>query len=439
MPTYKEARFPLTYRAAQAREIMDAIARLRSIAVYGLAGMGKSNLFRFLVSHPQVKQHYLGDDAARFDFVFVDCNFCDPHRPDALLHELDAQMERAGIALPEPASSIRLSIRARLEAMDAARVAVILLDPLDLQFVNFEKNFWAYLRGLRDVAGNVVFVLGGRRPPPPLRELQELLTEACWVPPLTRQDAFDSLARDADRLHTQFSEDTQARLYALSGGHPGLLKNSAEWVGRNKVNLETRREILVRELLETDVLQEVCRDLWADLEPEWKTLHGVGMNARAGHLDARALAFLQRAGIVAQRGHAHFIFAPLFARYVYSQIPRRVRVRVAGSRQVELESWQGTQSLRIAEGPAQLLFALAQQPTKTFSRAQLSKILYEGEPRFSAVALAAQIRRLRNTLNLGLRPLLDEKNFNALVPERKQGYRLNLESTDGWQIEYDVV
>lgn len=48
------------------------------------------------------------------------------------------------------------------------QTVVIQFDPLDTRLQSFEPHFWAYLRGLRDLQGNVGFVLGARRPPSPL-------------------------------------------------------------------------------------------------------------------------------------------------------------------------------------------------------------------------------------------------------------------------------
>jgi hypothetical protein len=105
MPPYKEAAFKTSYRKAQVQIIMTAIAHRRSIAVLGLAGMGKSNLFRFLVSQRQVRQSYLGRAADKFDFVFVDCNLAGIS-PEALLCELSEQLARSGVGAAEPATTV---------------------------------------------------------------------------------------------------------------------------------------------------------------------------------------------------------------------------------------------------------------------------------------------------------------------------------------------
>ena len=49
---YKEGTFPDGYRAAEVGQVLRALSRLRSITITGLAGMGKSNVVRFIVSHP---------------------------------------------------------------------------------------------------------------------------------------------------------------------------------------------------------------------------------------------------------------------------------------------------------------------------------------------------------------------------------------------------
>lgn len=441
MPTPKEAFFPVTYRAAQVRAIMHALARRRSIAVYGLAGMGKSNIFRFLVSHPHLKTHYLGAEAKRFQFILIDCNLGDTRTEDGLLRELDFQLERAGLA-PKPSLSTKLTprhaIRLRLEATDPAHVIVLLVDPLDAAFAQFEHSFWAYLRGLRDLQGNVVYVLGARRPPPPLRELQELLTEACWVTPLTRQDALDSIARDAKRLDVTFSPRDQALLVQLTGGHPGLLKNCAELAGRGTISLRQPVETMLRDLLACETIHQVCQDLWSDLSAEWKTLQGLALNVSPVSADDRALDFLQRAGVIHKTRAAYEIFSPLLRAYIVSNLPRVIHVRVGASGDVMLESWQGAQPLKLGDSAFQLLRAFAGQPTETHTRAQLARVLALGDPHYSDEAVMAHVKRLRKILNDALRPLVGDEHFRAIVPARKQGYRLQCDVNDR-RIEYHCV
>lgn len=437
MSTPKEAFFPVTYRAAQVQAIMDAIAHRRSIAVYGLAGMGKSNIFRFLAAHPRVKTHYLKAAADRVRFVYVDCNLGDVRTEEGLLRELDFQLERAGLvtepALPH-AISLRHAIRLRLEAVNPERVIVILLDPLDDAFAHFENHFWTYLRGLRDLQSNVVYVLGARRPPPPLRELQELLTEACWVTPLPRQDARDSLARDARRLGAQFSKHDRDLLYVLSGGHPGLLKNCAELAGRGGVSLRQPPETIVRAMFARETIQEVCRDIWSDLETEWKTLQGLALELPSV-ADDKAIDFLERAGVIHKTRAGLELFSPLLRAYMLANLPRAIHIRADASGVVRVESWQGARALAVSDSALQLLCVLAQSPDEIHTRAQLAHSLALGDAHYSDEAVMAHVKRLRKVLNDALRPLLGDAVFNAIVPARKHGYRLQREC-GGWTLHY---
>lgn len=66
MPVYKESAFPAEYRRAEAGRILGAVYRLRSIAVTGLAGMGKSSVMRFVVANGAAQALHLGDRAARW-------------------------------------------------------------------------------------------------------------------------------------------------------------------------------------------------------------------------------------------------------------------------------------------------------------------------------------------------------------------------------------
>lgn len=449
MPRYKESSFPITYRAREVRLIMDAVARRRSIAVSGLAGMGKSNLFRFIASHPHVKSEYLGRRAAQFAFVLVDCNLVAAPGPDAMLDELDEQLERAGLGLPKRlmrsrAVPLRRSIQYRLEAVDPRRVVVILLDPLDQAFRDPDAHFWAYLRGLRDLRGNVAFVLGARRPPPHLAELQEVMVEACWVTPLNEQDARDSLARDEERLGVRFSKFERDRLIRITGGHPGLLKNAAELVARGQVNGNAPPRIDTTSLGAHEAIQQVCRDLWSDLSlVERKTLQelcgmGNGELRVPPQLEPETLEFLQQAGLVKSLPEAPRIFSLHYENYIKTHLERVVRISINVDHAVRFDSWQGAAILTLSEGPFQLLRTIAQAPNQIHSLAQLSRALYSGDPDYSREAVAAQIKRLRHALNGVLCQILRDKDFNAILAARKQGYRLNVTADGGWQIEYHV-
>lgn len=439
MPTPKEALFPETYRATQVQALMDAVARRRSIAMYGLAGMGKSNILRFLASHPRIKARYLGANAEHFRFVFVDCNLGDARTEDGLLRELDLQLERAGLDLGSAeldGVSLRFSIRLRLEAAKPESVIVILLDPLDEPLAHFESHFWAFLRGLRDLRGNLVYVLGARRPPQPLRELQELLTEACWVTPLTRPDALDSLARDANRLGVAFSQRDRELLAQISGGHPGLLKNCAELAGSGRVSLNQSVPAIVGALLAYETIHQVCSDVWSDLQPEWQTLQGLALNLPPVSAGDKSLDFLEHAGVVRKTRGGHVLFSPLLRAFIISNLPRVIRVRVGVPGAVILESWQGRRVLALSNSAYHLLRAFAQRPGEIFTRAQLARVLALGDPHYSDEAVVAHVKRLRKLLNETVRPLVGDERFDAILSARKQGYRLQLEA-GAWTIEYE--
>ena len=64
-------RYTLTYRVAEARQVMGWIKAGQSGCLIGLRGAGKSNFLRFLLRQ-DVRRHYLGQDWADFAFVLID-------------------------------------------------------------------------------------------------------------------------------------------------------------------------------------------------------------------------------------------------------------------------------------------------------------------------------------------------------------------------------
>ncbi len=67
----ERARYTLTYRVAEARQVMDWVKAGQSGCLIGLRGAGKSNFFRFLLRE-DVRRHYLEQNWTDCAFVLID-------------------------------------------------------------------------------------------------------------------------------------------------------------------------------------------------------------------------------------------------------------------------------------------------------------------------------------------------------------------------------
>jgi len=86
--------------------------------------MGKSNVVRFVVSHPQVKSRYLKERAGDFAFVHVDCAGLAAGSEPELLSELWLQLRAAGALgagndapLPVDGRSLRQALKEQIVAL----------------------------------------------------------------------------------------------------------------------------------------------------------------------------------------------------------------------------------------------------------------------------------------------------------------------------------
>ena len=75
---FKEAALPDTYRRREINCLVSTLAMQRSVRVAGLSGMGKSNLLRFLVSHPHLLEEMPPFSAVSIHFLYIDCNKLHP-------------------------------------------------------------------------------------------------------------------------------------------------------------------------------------------------------------------------------------------------------------------------------------------------------------------------------------------------------------------------
>jgi DNA-binding winged helix-turn-helix (wHTH) protein len=437
-PIYKEARFPAHYRQNQVRQIMDAIYRLRSIAITGLASMGKSNVVRFIVSHPQVRSRYLRERADDTVFVHVDCAGLADGDETEILDEIVAQLGYEGLAAGVPSSSpasgnVRRLLKAQILSLEPGLHLVLVLDYFDGAATKVGRAFFNYLFHLRNIRpqGNLSYIFATRRPLGHLYELHELLDDGCVIGPLDYQDALDSMRRDEERMGCTFSVAQRDRLVACTGGHPGLLKNAAELLGSGKVDASLPIEEMARQFLASGKVDNLCQELWGDLTPaEQGTLLNVARGLPLSRsTDGDCVAFLERNGILVKRQGRREVFGPLFGAFVHDQAgaDKPVRITAFPPNRARIETASAEKEVELSPRLFALLLALVEARGQVVSNDALISRVYGDEAAggVSNAALSQLVKRLRGALNRHVREMIDDPTYTCVETIRSVGYRLD--------------
>jgi hypothetical protein len=439
--TYKEASFPVDYRAQEVSRIMDGIRKLRSVAITGLAGMGKSNVVRFIVSHPQVRARYLKERADDTVFVHVDCAGLAAPSEAELLTEIGIQLHREGISTGgldwETARAIRRLLRAHILSIDPDLYLVIVLDYFDEAAATLDKSFFDYLFHLRNVRprGNLVYVFATRRPMGHLGELHELLDDGVSIGPLSRKDALDSIRRDEGRLGHRFETAEREALIACTGGHPGLLKNGSELLSSGGADASLPTEALARQLLQSEKVRNLCLELWSDLTAAEQDIlrhlaQGGGLSRSAGKTE---MATLEASGILvrteSQAGPSRRSFCPLFEAYVRQVLPTgsgTVRLTAEFPNRARIETPAASESITLSPKLFALLLALTEARGQVLSTDEIISRVYEGEAAgVTNAALSQLVKRLRGILDPRVRSMIDDPTYTTVETVRNVGYRFN--------------
>jgi DNA-binding winged helix-turn-helix (wHTH) protein len=443
-PIYKEASFCADYREAEVRQIMSALYRLRSIAITGLAGMGKSNVVRFIVSHPQAQPRYLKDRANDYAFIHVDCAGLADNDEAEILSEIAAQLRRDGISLcstaPSPVSgSMRHILKENILSIEPDLSLVLVLDYFDEAAVKLNPAFFNYLFHLRNVRprGNLSYIFATRRPMGHLHELQELLDDGCTIGPLSTKDALDSIRRDEARLGCTFEAAQHAVLIACTGGHPGFLKNACELLFSGKVDTSLADGEIAWQLLRSDRVRNLCEELWNDLTPaEQDILLSVAREVPLSQsVDNARVAYLEEAGVLVrikggQGGLEAAIFCPLFetfVREVESATSGVVRITAVYPNQVRIETPNGEEWITLSPKLFALLMALTEAPAQVIPIDQIISQVYGNEAMgVTNAALSQLVKRLREVIDPHAQRLIGDHTYTCVETVRSVGYRLNV-------------
>jgi len=434
MPVFKENAFPADYRRAEVEQILGAVYRLRSIAVTGLAGMGKSSALRFVVSNRGAQALHLGPRAATTAFVYVDCVGLARGDEGEILAEILAQLERERlVAHAGPGSdSPRPQLKEAILSLHPDLHLVVVLDDLDQAEARQGRpfhNFLAHLRNSRP-KGNLSYILASRRLPAPLHELNELLDDPCNVGPLARADALESLRRDEERLGFAFGGAQRAALLAITGGHPGFLKNAAELVASGWADASLPPAGLAARLLGSAKIACLADELWCDLSAvEQAAALDLGHGITPGAALPGVLS-LERSGLVTRAGPASApsLFCPLFVAFVQARpaLPAAVRITASGANEARVASAAGEERVALPPRVFALLLALARSPGQVVPAGEIIEAVYGAEAAgVTDAALAQLAKRLRRALDPPARRLARDPEYRSVETIRNVGYRLN--------------
>lgn len=434
--TYKEASFAIDYRAAEVEQIMSALYRRRSIAITGLAGMGKSNVVRFIVSHPQVRSHYLQERADDHRFVHVDCAGLITATEVDLLGEILFQLRHGEADPPCDLSSVWRALKAAVLEMPPDLDLVLILDYFDTLAEIFSESFYNRLFHLRNTRpqGNLSYVFVTRRPLASLYELQELLDDSCFVGPLSHEDALDSIRRDEERLGCAFDPAQRERLIACTGGHPGFLKNASELLHGGHVDLGLSDDALVRQLLQSDKVQNLCQELWNDLtSAEQALLVGVACGGVLPLVaEPSCVAALERSGVLVLKdsvaGEGASIFSSLFEGFVreIEGVPGDVHIAAEFPNRARISTAVGERSITLSPKLFALLAALSNARREVLTTDDLIRRVYGDEALgVTNAALSQLVKRLRAAIDPGVRHLIKDQAYTCVETVRDVGYKLN--------------
>ena len=343
----EQDRYTITYREAEARQVMSWIGAGQSGCLIGLRGAGKSNFLRFLLRE-DVQQHYLAHDCANTVFVLVSF-LALTERTEWAVYELILDRLLAPVCLQcaEEASGLTSRHRRIMRSRDplAARQAleqcvgllcqrpvqrvVLLLDEFDAVFQTLDPSLFRCLRAIRDAhKGQVVYIVVVADELTCLRDdlgevehfLRLVTRNVCNLGPYCKADAQRMACYLAAQRSLKLSRDDAAHLVELSGGHAGLLKATLSllWSAGFEGKLAKLDPVLANE----PALQAECRKVWDGLlEGEQGALCALASGLR---VDPAALGSLQRRGLVRETGPqppTFSMFSPLFADFVRRQTP----------------------------------------------------------------------------------------------------------------------
>jgi hypothetical protein len=448
-------------RQADLVYVLGCVRDGHSCAVVGLSNTGKSWLLRTL-SRKDIQAEFLGTQADRFIFVYIDCNLMlelseqgfyeavlratrDVLAHDSVEEPLLALMEKyyQGVVGSSRPFRVPLSFNEAIIALGEGlqRRIVFLFDEFDEPFDALHDRVFLNLRALKDRYGPDLCyvtatgrVLSKARSEAAVSEFSELFAgRVRWLGMLEPDDAARLVEGQASAEGVTLEADEAAFLFKQAGGHPGLLQAATQVLLRLTVgapqDLRHQGFILARDTMDSDpIIRTECTKLWDQQDEEEREALMRFVTLGADQTPEAQIQTLLRKGILAvpqsdgPRPGAAWVFGQLFERFTRRQ--RLIRDGAVQGVLVDVEAGEawvdGVRVPTLTDLEYRLLLLLYGRLGKLCDKYQIVEAVW-GESYIDRVD-DARIEKLVSRLRVKLER--DPSNPAHLITVRGRGYKL---------------
>lgn len=333
MPTNATPRYQATYRQDEIELIIRLALRGESLALVGLAGIGKSNIVNFL---REIDEHALtlGQNVTRLHFPIVDATYWQETPLSLWKIMLDALNQATRKLSPPPAEDkiipiseeerVINALRRRLEwvCQELEHRVMFVLDDFDGLLEAGPLSLLERLSGLRSEGNRetLSYLVFTKRLPHVLGRSYDLENESKFydlfrqriyaLEPYSPEDAYQMLKHLNEVAGNPLRERDLAEIRQLTGGHAQLLKSVFDlWANEGVAGVNP-----LTHLAEQPDVQQECRRILRGLhEEEQAVLRRVARDA-ATPADQDLIDHLVRRGVLT--AGTHQLFSPLLDQYL---------------------------------------------------------------------------------------------------------------------------
>ncbi len=335
---------PIAFRQELVEQLMLRIKSGASCCVVGANGSGKGNLLAFL-GRPQVKRHYLGDQADQFIFLLLgyglladtprrsifelalDCLCQDRSLLSVTGSEVHAYLQELHERSASPENHLG-AFRYLDQAIgylctQLGLDIVFLIDEFDEFRDILDRDTLFALRRLRDSnKGSMCYVLAmgdahwaAETGLEECEDFCELFTHNVFgLPPYNQRDACILIARKAAEHNLTASRRYTALLMGTTGGHPGLLVAALPLVLGGRIDI---RHNVLQQLIQNPEVRSACDKILKGLPDEdQQVLAKVARGLLPDPTQKAALDALRTLMLIRDQGGTAVLTYPLLEAYL---------------------------------------------------------------------------------------------------------------------------